>query len=128
GAEECLVADIATRLVGKVVVPRVRYVRCVCSADAAALSTMDGDANKIGLRLGSRCGGFGFNPFGATATKGLRHVAEWSRPGVLQLDVGRRNPAEIATRPRVRHPGCGRILLSVRDHVRQAVPTQRIRL
>src|SRR5438309_2648946 len=58
GTVERLVARVATRLIRKLVRSRIRDIRPVRGADAAALSAVDRDANVVRVRLGTgRCPG-----------------------------------------------------------------------
>src|SRR6202022_4499324 len=117
-AEQRAVAHVPVWLVRKVVRPRVCGIRRARGADTPAVCAVDGDADVVGVRLCTlRAPGWSclrrvrVIPLGRARAERLAHVTVRTRSDVLELDVGRRNAAEIAACPSEGNSGCGRGLL-----------------
>src|SRR5438105_5608107 len=90
GAVERVVAKIATRLVGKLVEPRVCCIGCVRGADAPALSAVDRDADVVRVRLRAKRGSgwcrhrdVRVGPLRRAGAEGLAPIADWASPNLL---------------------------------------------
>ena len=93
-AVERLVTGVTVGLIRELVRARVGDVGRIRSTDPSALGAVDGDSHVVGQRCGtgggSRRRGIGGGrvvPLRRARAEGLRHVAERSRAGVLELDV-----------------------------------------